>query len=428
MILSLRSKPRRVSTLARFRTDPIGFLNEIVSDDRPTAEFRIGRQTLTLVKDAPQIEEVLVKKQDAFRKGPGLLRLRRLLGEGLLTVDTARHLNDRRKLQASFSVPKIAEYSKQFGPIFDTLTEDWKPGETRDMQAEMARITLAVISLTAFSSSTIPDHVAVGKAINSGLDQVFLRLSKCPHGKDSSSEPHALLDTVLDSVYAGHTPASDGLDLVSLLSASGFDDELKKNQALTFLLGGHESVGVSLTWTWYVLSQHPQIRELFEAEIDSAGPDVVDPRELPFTRQIIAESLRYYPPAWLFSRQAIEDVTIGGIDYPKGAVLVVAPIVTHRDPRYWDEPERFNPARWDTAKYTMTARERFSYFPFGGGARRCIGEQFALNELPLALAAIGRKWRLDMPADAAVPQYDPVVTLRTLGGLPMELAQRCPAR
>lgn len=416
------------SVLAQFRADPVAFLRELAEAGSDTAQFRIGSRNLTLLKDAGQIEEVLVKKQNSFCKGPGLLRLRPLIGDGLLTADNKRHKEARRVLQPAFSLPKIAEYGAAMPNIFQQLTEGWASGKVVDIMGEMSRLTLAIIGATAFRSSNYPDHKAVGAAISENLDTLFRPLSRCPEaqlGKPSSAE---LLDTVLKSVHDGHIASPEGDDLFSLLCSGEFSEQEQRDQAITFLLGGHESVAVSLTWTWYALSQNPQIREKFEQEIDSLDAENLSVSDLPYTRQIVAESLRLYPPAWMFSREATEDVTIGGSTYAKGSIIVVAPIVTHRDPRYWPSPELFDPSRWNSSQFTLSATPRFSFFPFGGGARRCIGEQFALAELPLALATIGKKWHLDQPAAAHVPQFDPVVTLRPVGGLPMTLTSRLPAQ
>jgi cytochrome P450 len=424
MTLTAARGVRRASSLKEFRSDPIDFLQRLTASSESAVQFRIGPHRLTLLKDADLIEEILVKKQAFFRKGPGLLRLRPVVGDGLLTIDNSQHMDARRLLQSAFSVPKVAEYAQSVPKIIDKLTDRWRAGQTIELQSEMSRLTLAVIAATAFNSSNYPDHKAVGSAITSSLHSLFGPLSRCPHEAVDARDPGQILTAVLRSVEDGHTPSPNGDDLLSLLSSEKFDDQERRDHAITILLGGHESAAISLTWSFYALSLNPGVRQKLEHEIDNTEPSNVDIREMPYARQVIAESLRMYPTAWMFTREAIDDVMIGTDSYPAGSLFVVAPIVTHRDPRYWENPMEFRPERWDTAPFTMSAIPRFSYFPFGGGARRCIGEQFALMELPLILAGIGRHWRLDRPSGATAPVFDPVVTLRPAGGLPMVLSPR----
>jgi cytochrome P450 len=416
---------RKPSVLFEFRADPVGFLRAAAQSGGNKASFQIGRRLLTLITDADSIEQILVKKQHSFRKGPGLLRLRPVLGEGLLTADFPRHAAARRQLQPAFSVPKIDEYGQDIPGIVEQILGDWQTGETRNILTEMSRLTLSVVAATLFRSTHCPDHAAVGESIAENLDALFRPLSRCAHkGGVKTTASTKTLDNVLANVVAGHARSDDGYDLLSLLDDAPFSDSQKRDEALTFLLGGHESVSISLAWTWYALWLNPAVREKFEAEIDKVDPVNMTPQLLPYTRQIVAESLRLYPPAWMFSREVVDDVEVGGNDYVAGSVLVVAPIVTHVAPAYWERAELFDPDRWDMSKQFNSNRPRYCYFPFGGGARRCIGEQFALTELVLALATIGRQWRLSAPVGASTPTFDPVVTLRPLGGLPMVLSRR----
>jgi cytochrome P450 len=420
--VSPSSTLRGRETLRQFRADPVSLLRGLAETDAPAVDFRLGRRKLTLIKDAEQIEELLVKRQLSFKKGPGLLRLRPVLGGGLLTVDGSAHRTNRRQLQPAFSIPKVAEYGQQMSDVVQGVTGSWHDGKTVDLLGEMSRLTLAIVSKVLFGSRHFPDQRAIGSAINDNLGALYGQLMRCPHHR---SEPMLeAIDRELSMVTASAITSVGGDDLLSLLSGNHFGADERRDELRTFFLAGHESVGVALTWAWYALSTNPCVRAAFEREIDMLSPDAIAPESLPYTRAVVAETLRLYPPAWMFTREAIEDVSIGGVSYSPGSILVVAPIVTHRDPRYWDRPDEFDPGRWDSSKFTLSANPRFSYFPFGGGARRCIGEQFALTELPVVLATIGKKWRLDPPLNAPMPTFDPVVTLRPSGGLPMVISVR----
>jgi len=416
---------RKISTLKSFRKDPIGFLRSAASNSSSSApEFTIAGRRIVLLKDAEDIELVLVQEQRQFKKGPGLLRLRGILGDGLLTASSEQHLKSRKILQPAFSGPKITEYGSTMPEIVDRVIQDWTDGQLLDQQSEMARLTLSIVVSALFNSNTIPDHAQVGAAIDSSLETLYGPLSACPHASSERS-PKCQLRKVLDDVESGHRTTSS-TDLFSLIVESELTDAEKFDESVTFLLGGHESVSIALTWTWFALSQNPDIREKFETEIDPLTPGMLTPENLPYTRKIVAESLRYYPPAWMFSREAIKGVEVGGALYPAGTIFVAAPCVTHQDSRYWENPEKFDPERWDADQMKKSNRRRYAYFPFGGGVRRCIGEQFALTELPIVLATVGKKWRLDPPVGAEPPAFDPVVTLRPRGGLPMVVSKRRP--
>ena len=275
---------------------------------------------------------------------------------------------------------------------------------------------------TLFASRRGADAQTVGAGVAEALHALYRPLAACPYAGEDAEHATHVLEGALETFVAGHCPVPDGGDLLSLLQASALTPTERRDEAMTFLLAGHESVANALAWTWYALSQHEEVRERFEAEVDRGRPGVPDPAALPYTRQVIAESLRLYPPAWMVSREATENVSLGGQRWPVGTIFIAAPCVTHVDPRLWDNPGQFAPERWAGA--ASTQRPRFAYFPFGGGARRCIGERFALSEMAVVLAALGRRWRLDPAAGAQTPRWEPLVTLRPAGGLPMMLSSR----
>ena len=421
-VLEIPIPARPASTLSRFRVDPVAFLRQLAARGEPMATFRMGHHTLALVCDPDTIEELLVTKQASFRKGPGLLRARPLLGDGLLTTDGARHRARRRQLQPAFQPATVKAYTNDFVGLAEDATYEWRPGQTRDIHREMMRLTLAVVGRTLFASRREVDAVAVAGGIAEALQALYRPLSRCPHAGGDAAQAAQVLNDALTTLNAGHCPAPGADDLFSLLRTSALTLAEQHDEAMTFLVAGHESVANALTWTWYVLSQHEDVRERFEAEVNQAGSGVPDPSALPYTRQVISESLRLYPPAWMVSREATEDVTLGGRHWSAGTIFIAAPCVTHVDPRFWDDAHRFAPERW--AWSAIAKRPRFAYFPFGGGARRCIGDQFALTEMAVILATLGRRWRLDPPPDARKPRWEPLVTLRPAGGLPMTLTRR----
>jgi cytochrome P450 len=208
--------------------------------------------------------------------------------------------------------------------------------------------------------------------------------------------------------------------------SGGMTDLQLRDEVMTLFLAGHETTANALAWTWYLLAKHPEIEAELHAEVDALGgdPTPADYPRLKFTERVFAESMRIFPPAWIIGRLALQTVRLGGWTIPRGAVVIVSQWVTHRDARWWPEPERFDPRRFaDVAPALQPARPKFAYFPFGGGSRVCIGEGFAWMEGVLVLATIARTWRLRLTSDEPV-QPQAVITLRPRGGIAMTLAAR----
>jgi cytochrome P450 len=228
----------------------------------------------------------------------------------------------------------------------------------------------------------------------------------------------------------------DAGDLLSMLllaqdesDNAHMTDKQVRDEALTLLIAGHETTANALTWTWYLLSQNPEVEARMHAEIDSALggklPSFEDVARLPYTSGVFAESLRLYPPAWAIGRRAREDYSIGGYAIPAKSILLMSPWVVHRDPRWWPEPELFNPDRWHPDE--AAKRPKFAYFPFGGGARVCIGERFAWAEGVLVLATIAQRWKMRLVPGHSV-ETRAVITLRPKHGMKMTLEPRAAAR
>jgi cytochrome P450 len=197
-------------------------------------------------------------------------------------------------------------------------------------------------------------------------------------------------------------------------------DEQVRDEAMTIFLAGHETTAVALTWTWYLLAEHPgaeaRLHEELSSQLAGRAPAVADLPKLPYTERVLAEAMRLYPPAWIVGRRARADVEVDGVRVPAGAIVVLSPFVTHRDARWYPEPLRFEPGRF-TAE-AQAQRPRYAYFPFGGGPRVCIGEGFARTEARLLLATLAQRVRLRRASEGPV-ELHPRVTLRPRGGLPM---------
>jgi cytochrome P450 len=225
---------------------------------------------------------------------------------------------------------------------------------------------------------------------------------------------------------------SGNADLLSMLMDARDDetgermtDEQLRVEVTTFLLAGQETTSLALTWTWYLLSQHPAARQRLEQEIDTvlAGrpPEYSDLTQLPYTRMVVDESMRLYPPAWGFSRQALADDTLGGFRLPREWLAFVIPYVLHRHPSYWEDPDSFDPGRFSPER--SADRPKFVYLPFGAGPRQCIGNQFALIEAQLSVATLAQRYRLQLVPGHRVEAW-PLITLRPRYGMPMTIEAR----
>ena len=416
--------------LAQFRRDPIGFLRALAVNGDSTIPFQIGRHTLVLLNEPDLIEQVLVTQQTRFQKGPGLLRSRDLLGDGLLTSDGVTHRAHRRQLQPAFHGREMPTYAETMIAKTMRWSENWRDGGMRDIHGDMMRLTLNIVAAALFSSDVEPNASEVADAIVDALNDLYGQLGSdaCPHAPNGDAAKQKL-EHALESVIAGRQEHSSKTDLISAISSDGakdFTPEQIRDEAMTFFLAGHESVANALSWTWYLLAQHPEVAQRFFDELDQVlgdrTPNPSDLDALPYTKQILSEAMRLYPPAWMISRQARESVPIGDQVWPAETIFIAAQCVTHVDPRFYSDAMRFDPDRWYANSSHM--RPRFAYFPFGGGSRICIGERFAWTELLAVLAVLGPKWRLSMPEGSETPKWDPLVTLRPKHGLPMIVTQR----
>jgi cytochrome P450 len=303
----------------------------------------------------------------------------------------------------------------------------------------MAAYTLAVVGKTLFDADIEGEAHEIGEALGAAIEA--FNLSVLPFGELLERLPlpvtlrfrrgrERLDATIYRLIAERRASGEDRGDLLSMLllaqdsegDGGGMSDRQLRDEAMTLLLAGHETTANLLAWTWYLLSQHPEVEAALHAEVDGVATEQLgadDLTRLPFTRAVLTESMRLFPPAWIIGRRAMEPYRIGEHELPARTIVLASQWVMHRDPRWWPDADRFVPSRWMPGGSALDpARPKFSYFPFGAGTRVCIGEQFAWLEGTLALATIARRWRLRLVAGApVVPQ--PIVTLRVRGGLPM---------
>ncbi len=427
--------------LKAFRANPVLFLEGLARSYGDVCYFRLGPQSTYLVNNPAYIRDILVTHQNNFVKSRALQRVKILLGEGLLTSEGDFHLRQRRLAQPAFQRQRLAAYARTMTEFALQTRGRWRDGGEIDMSNEMMRLTLAIVAKTLFSADVELEAAAIGEALTVILHMFnililpgarALRWLPTRKGRDFRAALKKLDGVIYQLIAERRRSGEDTGDLLSMLllareeDGSGqMDDRQVRDEAMTLFLAGHETTANALTWTWYLLSQNPDCERRFHQEIDSVldgrPPGFDDLPRLTYTEMVFAESMRLYPPAWGVGRLALEDYELGDWHIPAGSVLLMSTWVTHRDPRFWPDPERFDPERWTPE--ARDSRPKFSYYPFGGGARLCIGERFAWMEGSLVLASIAQKWRPRLaPGHRVEPQ--PLITLRPRYGMKMILEER----
>jgi cytochrome P450 len=426
-----------------FRREPLKFLTRIAREYGDVVRFKVGPQRIFLLNHPDHVRDVLVTHHERFHKGRALKRAKRLLGESLLTSEGEFHRRQRRLALPAFHRQRINSYGSVMVEYAERVGARWREGETLDVSSEMMRLTLAVVGKTLFDADVESDADEVGAALTEVMELFdFLMLpfsellEKLPLPPQRRFlRARAALDSVVYRIIEERRRGGgDRGDLLSMLllavdeegDRTGMTNEQLRDETMTLFLAGHETTANALTWTWHMLARNPEAERRLHEELDAVleggrTPKVEDFAALRYTEMVVAETMRLYPPAWAIGRLAIEEHEVAGYRIPRGSLVLVCQYVMHRDPRFFPDPETFDPERWTTE--ARAARPQFSYFPFGGGPRRCIGEGFAWMEAVLMLATLARRWRL-RPAPGAKVEAHPRITLRPKGAVPMVASRR----
>ena len=432
--------------LLQFRRAAPEYLQKLAREYGDVSFFHLGRQDVYFVNDPEVIKDILVTSQSKFRKSRMLQRAKVLLGEGLLTSEGTHHLRQRRLAQPAFHRDRLRGYGQSMIEFGIRTRDRWQPGQTLDIATEMMRLTLAVVAKTLFNADVDAEAGDIGDslAVVLGLfDTVLLPFSeyleKLPLPSVKRFErARDTLDQIIYRIIAEHrqNPGDHG-DLLSMLlmaqdedGTGGMSDTQVRDEALTIFLAGHETTAVALTWTLYLLSQNPEIETRLVAELDRVlggrTPTVDDLPNLKYVEQVFAEGMRLYPPAWAIGRMPAEPYTMPAPhnwELEAGSIVLMSPYVMHHDARYFPDPDRFDPDRW--LPENADQRPKFSFFPFGGGARVCIGERFAWMEGVLLLAVMLQRWKLTLDANQVI-EKKALLTLRPKHGMRMQVVARVP--
>ena len=422
-----------------YARDPLGFLSRCVREYGDVVELRFMGQTIYLLSDPGLIEYILVENNRNFTKTRILKRNRRLLGEGLLTSEGEFWRRQRRLAQPAFHRKRVAAYGEVMAAFAERSLEVWRDGQTIDVHKEMMHLTLEIVAKCLFDADVGARATDVARAMKVALEDFSSqrRLIRIPK---SIPTPHNIrfemaarrLDEVVGTIIENRRKGEeDWGDLLSMLmlaedeSGERMTDKQLRDEVMTLFLAGHETTANALSWTFWLLSLNPQVEHELAEELarvlGGRPPTISDLPDLPYAERIVKESMRLYPPAWVVGREATAECEVGGYQMAAGTTALMSQWVMHRDPRYHEDPQRFDPDRW-IAGYEEVL-PRFAYFPFGGGPRQCIGASFAMTEARLILATVAQRFEMELAPGQRVEPY-PSITLRPKKGIRMTLVER----
>ena len=429
------------STFLRFRKNPLTYFEHMAREFGDISYLRLGRKNIFLLNHPDLIRDVLVTHHENFTKGRAFARTRKLLGEGLFFSEGDFHLRQRRMIKPAFDHRRIKGFAEAMTRQAERTRDRWHDGATLDVSHEMLRLTLAIVGEALFGADLESDASEIVTVLSETMKSLSTTLpfagvlEKLPLPAVRKTKAcRAKLDAIvyrLINERRGSAQEHDDL-LQMLLNAQDEEnsnirmtDEQVRDEVMTILLAGQVTTANSLSWTWYLLSEHQEVEARLHEELDTVIgdrlPTHTDIQALPYTEKIIRESLRLYSPGWMMGRRVLNDYQVRSYVAPADSVLVVSPYLMHRDARYFPEPLRFDPERW-TPEFKATL-PKYAYFPFGGGPRGCIGEGFAWMEMILIVATLAQQWKLRLaPGRPVVPQ--PLITLQPKHGLHMTALQR----
>ncbi|MEA2531097.1 MAG: hypothetical protein QOG89_2741 [Thermomicrobiales bacterium] len=420
--------------------DGPGFMTTCARDYGDIVPLRLINVRALLLNNPAHIEEALVVRHDALAKPPIFRRNRAVFGRGLFTSEGEQWRRQRKLAQPAFNRSSLAAYAPVMVAAAERALPGWRDGETYDIQREMIHVTLATVAESLFGVGVDEYLDRISAAVGQLIGASAARLNTyfaipewlpTPANRRLRHGARELERVVHRLVAARRAGGGDHDDLLSRYfhardAENGWmSDELLRDEMITFLLAGHESVALALTWSWYLLAQNPTAETAFHAELREVlggrAPTAQDLPRLRYTEAVLQESLRLYPPIWVFARIAARSTTIGGYRIPKGRRIVVSPWALQRDPRFFVDPDRFDPDRWLSDRAPRPPK--YAFPPFGGGPRSCVGAGFAMLEGVLLLATIGQHLRFVPVPDHPVTLH-PAVTLRPRFGIKATVQRR----
>ena len=425
---------------------PLAHANPLATFEKWTREFgdifyyRAGWLSVYFLNHPDFVEEVLVNQYQNFRKDRVVRNTRWIFGDGLLTNEGQPWLRQRRIIQPAFHRKHISGYANTMTSYAVKFMQGWQNGDTRDIHQDMMRLTLKVVAKLLFDLEVDEESEKIAHSLNTLVGQgaggrmifpPFLRYLPV-RAMNQVRRAARQLDTIAYRIiHERRTNGNMNGDLLSLLmqahdeDGSRMTDKQLRDEAVTFLLAGHETTALSLSWALYLISLNPEVEKKLQEELRQVlggrAPESADMPRLSYTERVIKEAMRLYPPGWAVARTVLKNCEIGGYQLRRGDNVVISQWCMHRDQRFFNDPLKFDPDRWSPERAQSVPK--YAYFPFGAGPRGCVGQSFAMMEAILLLATIAQQFQFSVVPDHPVVPM-PSVTLRPKHGIRMVLHRR----
>jgi cytochrome P450 len=405
--------------------DPFRSLNALMAREGDVARYRSGSEEAYLVNHPDYIRHVLVDNASGYSKDTAVnANFKAAAADGILVSEGEQWRRHRRLMHPAFHRDRVAGFAESIVELTLGVMAGWASvvdtDQPIDLATDMATLTMLITAKVLFDADLTDRADMVGQAIGDALPKLV-----APDKEEFWAAKAKILNVVISLVEERVASGRRGQDVLSMLieardeRGEGLTTQEIQDEAMTLVLAGVETTANGLAWTWTLLMQHPEVAERLHRElVATVGgrlPTAADLPRLSFARMIFEEALRMYPPAWILGRRALVDDEIGGRRIPKGSVVAVSPYLLHRNTAFWEEPERFDPERFTAAR--TAGRRPFTYLPFGGGPRLCIGHAMAMVEAQLAIATIAARYRFELPPGQVV-EAERLFVLRPRGGLP----------
>ena len=426
--------------LDQFSRRRLDFFIDIAREYGDIVSFRFGPRRVFLISKSELIEQVLVTDAKHYIKHFGARAYKPVLGNGLVTSEGDFWLRQRRLSQPAFLKHRVLSYAPMMAALTEQMIARWQSGDQVDVHFEFSSLTSAIALKTLFDLDDAGDRERFTETLRLAFDLMserFRSIFRLPSWFPSPANRRlkravAELCNVVDGFIAqGRARKEVGNDLLSRLVNARDDDGTRmsdrqlRDEMMTLYLAGHETTALTLSWSWYLISQHPDVEQKLVVEwqhvLGGRAPTLDDLAHLPYTDAVITEAMRVYPPVYLIGREATCDLELGGYRVKKGYTIFMSQWVNHRDPAYFPDPEVFRPERWQDGLAKRIPK--YAYYPFGGGQRVCIGNTFALMEAAIILATVGQKYRFTLLPDAVI-DVNPQITLLPKNGIPAVLQKR----
>ncbi|MFB4420329.1 cytochrome P450 [Streptomyces sp. QL37] len=416
-----------LGSLPQFGKDPLAFF-ERLRGYGDMVRWRFGRNDCVFIADPECVGELLTETERTFDQPLLGIAFRTVMGNGVVVARGTDWRRKRSLVQPSVRPRQVKSYASTMTACAVELADTWSVGERVDVKREMAALTQKIAVRTIFGVDTPADTESMGRAMDiaqqeigkefSGLGAVLPDWVPTP-GRARIKKAAAVIDAEVGRVVARHRDGDgERPDLLSRLltavdeTGANLSDKEIRDETVTLYIGGHETTSSTLVWAWYLLSRNPRARSALTEELDRVlgdrEPGIDDYAQLPYAQAVVKETLRLYPTIWLVTGIAKEGARIGGIPMPEGTRVWSSQWVTHRDERWFPEPEAFRPERWDAEDGDEIPE--YAWYPFGGGPRVCLGTRFAMVEAVLVLAVLARRFRLEVDPGTVNPV--PTLTLQ----------------